>query len=227
MNKKITFWVIAALTLTTALYATARSLIAFSGLDNSTNLETVVIIPSPRFANRDAIISVLSISKTPSSIYDYNLKDMQKRVMEIPEIRSAVIKRRPSGRLYVTIAEAEPVAIWFDGQNYFPMTKGGEVINRRLERRPAQGLVFSGLRPKDTITVIRAFNRFPDIASRTDRIEFIEGRRWNLYTQAGTKIMLPEGDLSAALSRLDDLKVMNRKARLIDLRDGNRALVTP
>ncbi|MDR0319418.1 MAG: cell division protein FtsQ/DivIB [Rickettsiales bacterium] len=226
MNKdnKILFWAAAFLVLILGLYAGARTITTFSGIDGASAIKQVLIVPAPKLVPQSKIMVALGVSAN-SPIYEYNIKEMRANLLKIPEISDAAIKREPGGKMYVIISEKAAVAVWFDGKEHYPLSASGGVMEKRIDRVPQGSVVFSGGKPKDPAGVIKVLNKFPDVRRRMKTIEQVEGRRWNIYSKSGAKIMLPEGDLAAALARLDSLGVMDKKAALIDLRDPARILV--
>ena len=60
-------------------------------------------------------------------------------------------------------------------------------------------------------------------------MEWIENRRWNIVTNGGTTIMLPEKNPSAAIGHLIILNknhaILDRDIKIIDMRDDARILV--
>ena len=87
-------------------------------------------------------------------------------------------------------------------------------------------MVFRGNVPND-ITEIT--NTAHNLVEKLDYLEYIEDRRWNLYTTDGITVMLPEKDPSAAIASLMILdknhKILSKDINVIDMRDDARILV--
>ena len=62
-----------------------------------------------------------------------------------------------------------------------------------------------------------------------DYMEWIENRRWNMYTKGGIVVMLPEDNPLAAIGTLVALNtnhnILNKQIQIIDMRDAARILV--
>ncbi|MDR0448880.1 MAG: FtsQ-type POTRA domain-containing protein [Rickettsiales bacterium] len=222
-NNKFLFWITAGLVLVLGLYAGARAVLTFSGLTEASNLKQVILSPAPKNIGQDKIMGAIMVSNN-SPIYDYNLKDMAANLMRIPEVSNAVVKRQPGGKLFIMIGEKAFVAVWTDGKSHYPMTADGDIIDKPLSRVPQGELIFSGDKPADVIAAVNAFNKFPDLRRYFKMVHFVEGRRFDITTINGAKIMLPEGDLGAAMARIAKLGIINKKG-VFDLRDANRTLV--
>lgn len=226
MNKdKTIFYISAGLVLGLSLYGAARSIATMIGWTGASPLKSVVIIPAPVVASRDMIIEKLNIT-AGAPIYEINTQDAAANVETLPEISQAQVKRSPNGTLYVAISEMVPVAVWTDGTNIYPITANGIKIDKALNEKPANAVMFSGNPVRDTGSALKVLNKFPDILAKTQQVQNVEDRRFNLLTQAGAKIMLGE-DLEKSLETLRGLDIMNRRAKTIDLRDPARTLVRP
>ena len=62
-----------------------------------------------------------------------------------------------------------------------------------------------------------------------DYLEWVEGRRWNLHTNGGITVMLPEKNPTDAIGSLivlnNNHKILSKKIKVLDLRDSSRILV--
>ena len=60
-------------------------------------------------------------------------------------------------------------------------------------------------------------------------MEWIENRRWNMYTKGGIVVMLPEENPLDAIGTLVALNnnhnILNKEIQVIDMRDAARILV--
>ena len=62
-----------------------------------------------------------------------------------------------------------------------------------------------------------------------DYMEWIENRRWNMYTNDGIVVLLPEENPIAAIGTLISLNnnhhILSKKIQMIDMRDSARILI--
>ena len=72
-------------------------------------------------------------------------------------------------------------------------------------------------------------NAANDMAADIDYIERIENRRWNIQTNTGITVKLPEDDFAHAIANLITINknhnILNRDITVIDMRDASRILV--
>ena len=69
----------------------------------------------------------------------------------------------------------------------------------------------------------------PDIAADIESAVRVSDRRWDLVLASGTRVRLPEGDVSRALAQLTDMRreyeILNQDVVSIDLRLSDRLVV--
>lgn len=147
----------------------------------------------------------------------------------IPAVRFVSVRKIPSGKLAIAVRQREVVAVWTDGAKFYPLAADGRRLDNAIADAPAGTLVFSGKLPDDISAVVRTVKGIPGLSGFLRRVEWTDGRRWNLYTNSGIKIMLPESDMAAALKRLVILhnqnRILDRGISVLDMRDMERTLV--
>ncbi|MBD5389103.1 cell division protein FtsQ, partial [bacterium] len=99
-------------------------------------------------------------------------------------------------------------------------------VQRPADDRAPGAVLIRGTVPNDIRDIVKTAANMGDAL---DSIEWIEGRRWNLYTTGGVTVMLPQADATAAISTLMILDknhgILGRDLRVIDMRDPARILV--
>ena len=132
----------------------------------------------------------------------------------------------PNGNISVRVALHRAVALWTDGQNFFPLSADGTIVNKPTDVRDASHVVFRGKLPNDITQITNAAH---NLVGDLDYMEWIENRRWNMYTNGGITIMLPEENPLAAIGTLISLNtnhnILDKDIKLIDMRDSARILV--
>ncbi|MDR2268906.1 MAG: cell division protein FtsQ/DivIB [Rickettsiales bacterium] len=142
-----------------------------------------------------------------------------------PNIENASIKNNRNGIIDVRLKHKKIVGIWQNGNIFYPLLENGTHIKVPFKERPKKGLVFRGPVPNDISEIIRLVSSNPDVAKKTDYLEYVENRRWNIKLGGGATIMLPERAPSKAFDRIKSLGIMNKSFNALDLRDEKRALV--
>jgi cell division protein FtsQ len=158
--------------------------------------------------------------------YSINLDEMNKRIGNVPGVKESAVRRMPNGNLVVRVKMYHAVALWSDGEMYFPLSADGTIVNQPTSERNVANVVFRGTVPSDISEITNAAH---NLVGRLDYIEWIENRRWNIHTNNGITIMLPEDNAISALGTLIALntkhQILDRKIKLIDMRDNARILV--
>ncbi len=158
--------------------------------------------------------------------YSINLDNMAERIADVPGVKSAAVRRMPNGNIAIRVKLHRAVAQWTDGQNYFPLSADGTVVNRPVDERDENNVVFRGPLPDDITDITNASHA---LAGELEYLEWIENRRWNMVTRGGITILLPESDPVTAIGSLIVLNnnhgILNKKIEIIDMRDTARILV--
>ena len=172
-----------------------------------------------------ALATAASIAPGTRS-YSVNLENMNARIASTPGVKESAVRRMPNGNLVVRVSMHTAVALWTNGEHYYPLSADGTIVNRPTDARDDAHVVFRGPVPKDITEITNAAHNLVGIL---DYIEWIENRRWNLYTTGGITIMLPEHDPIIAIGTLINLnnnhKILARDIHVIDMRDHARILI--
>lgn len=171
------------------------------------------------------IIAAAAVAPGTDS-YSLDLAAMNARVGAVPGVRASAVRRLPNGNLAVRVSLYRAVALWTDGENYFPLSADGTIVNKPTDTRDAGDVVFRGPLPRDISRITKVAH---NLVGEIDYLEWIENRRWNLHTTGGITVMLPESNPDAAISSLMVLqrnhKILQRDITVIDMRDDARILV--
>lgn len=158
--------------------------------------------------------------------YDIDLAAVADRVSSVPGVRKYAVRRLPSGNLAIRVTLYRAVALWGDGDTYYPLSADGTIVKRPTDTRDNTAILFRGDLPDDISEITKLAHNF---AGRIDYLEWIESRRWNMHMTDGTIVMLPEKDAPAAIGTLLSLdknhRLLSKKIRTIDMRDSARILV--
>ena len=208
-----------------AVYFSVR--IVMTGMGRGTNAYINNISISADQSDKDlsAIVAAATLApNTPS--YSIDLDMLNERVSKVPGVKKSAVRRMPNGNISVRVALHRAVALWTDGQNFFPLSADGTIVNKPTDVRDMSHVVFRGKLPDDIAQITNAAH---NLVGNLDYMEWIENRRWNMYTNSGIIIMLPEENPTAAIGTLISLHnnhhILDKDLKMIDMRDSARILV--
>ncbi len=226
MKKNLLFWIYFAFAIIFMIYFGIR--IIMTCFWNSPVSEVKSVYFSGNLENGDIVFfqSVVGITSRDINTYSISLTDVNNRILSQPEVKSSATRRVGNGKLDIKIEKYEPVAFWTDGDFYYPITQNGIIISRPTSEMPAASFIFIGKTGNDLMPLIKsAAPLFEEIAY----IEWIENRRWDIYTNDGLRILLPEKDFVSAVAKLAVLNkehdILSRDIKSLDLRDNTRILI--
>ncbi len=225
MKKSLWFWLCFAVAIIFAVYFSVRIIMTGMGHGTSAYINNISISADQSDKDLSAIVAAATLAPNTRS-YSIDLDMLNKRVMDVPGVKKASVRRMPNGNLSVKVAMYRAVALWTDGQNFFPLSADGTIVNKPTDVRDASHVVFRGKLPNDISQITDAAH---NLVMNLDYLEWIENRRWNMYTNGGIVIMLPEKNPFAAIGTLISLNnnhnILNKNIKMIDMRDASRILV--
>ena len=156
----------------------------------------------------------------------------RRRIEELPWIQKASVERRLPDEVHLKLVERTPLALWQqDGQFALIDAEGKVILRDHLDRFSRLIVVVGKDAPTHAADLISALGAHPDLARHVRAAVRVGGRRWDLYLDNQVKVRLPEGNPSAAWSRLARLEVehhlLARDVATIDLRLPDRVIVRP
>ena len=228
MRKILLFWLLFVLALTCAVYLSVRIIMVAANRTSAANITNISVTAKNGRVNKSAVAMAIGINaKTPT--YKVSLDDVLTKVLSIPDIEKASVRRLGNGNLQINVQLRTVIAFWTDGENYYPLSRDGAVINRPEETRPDNAMIFKGILPDDVEYFAETAKRFPGILEKTDYIERISGYRWNIVTINGITIKLPENDAYSAISKCAEMDkksdILSRDFAVLDLRGDSRVFV--
>ena len=208
-----------------AIYFATRITMIQTGHGNLSRVRNISILTDIKSHDLSAIAHAAAIApNTPAR--SVNLTVMRDRVLNVPGVKDAAIRRLPNGNISVRTSMHKMVALWTDGENYFPLSSDGTIINTPTNVRNIAHVVFRGNVPENISNITRAAH---NLIGNLDYLEWIENRRWNIYTTGGITILLPELNPESAINSLMALNskhnLLGKKIKTIDMRDDARILI--
>jgi len=147
---------------------------------------------------------------------------------KFPVIEFVSVKNNLNGTLDVRLRHRKIIGALQNDDGLYPLFEDGSfAFNAPLpagQKLPRGLFKFKGA-TKDAGHIGRAMRFYPELAEKTDYLERIENRRWNVRLLNDAVIMLPEQDAAAAIEQIRRLGMAGKSFRVLDLRDPRRMLV--
>jgi len=152
------------------------------------------------------------------------------RLMAMPLVREATVRKLYPGALAITLAEREPFALWQNHGEVSVVAADGTVIDSlndpRFNRLPL--VVGEGANTRATL-FSRLMDAHPDLKPYVRAGVLVGERRWTLKLANGVDVRLPETDAGVAMTRLSalirDQKILDKDVLAIDLRQPDRVVL--
>ena len=163
------------------------------------------------------------------SIFLLPIKRISKKIEENKWINSVTLKSNFKNKISINLNELEPAAVYFNGKNYVLISKSGKAIDFASNKEIEQFIIVKGEHAK--VSAPNLLNVIPlNLKSIIKTIEYINNRRWDIYSINGLKIKLPADNYKKAMENFID--IYNNlsssdisKIKFIDLRIPGRAII--
>jgi len=180
---------------------------------------------------RDQLLSALGV-KRGDAILSVDLAAAQKRIEEIPWVRTAAVERRLPNQLHILITERSPIALWQNKGRYFLVDKDGQIVGDQVDDYAGLPLTVGEGAPDHAAELVALLASEPALQSRVKAATWVGDRRWNIMldrTPDGIEIRLPEEEAEAAwhdLAKLDQEKsLLERQVGVVDMRLPDRLVL--
>ena len=225
MRRNLWFWLYFIVAILLAIYFATRIIMTFMGYGPISQVKNISISADTNHKDLTAIAAATGISPGTHT-HSVNLELVNARLLTTPGVRESAVRRLPNGNLAVKIHLYRAVAAWTDGTYYYPLSADGTIVKQPSEEKSPGTVVFRGNVPEDISKITKAAT---NLIGDLDYLEFVDNRRWNIVTNGGIIVMLPEEDPDAAIASLMVLnnkhKILNKNIQTIDMRDTARILV--
>ncbi len=164
--------------------------------------------------------------KGGQSIFGVNLRQARARLMALPWVADAEVKRRYPDDIGIRIVERVPFARWQTVKGLFVVDKQGRpIVPIAADKFAKLPLLLGNGAPENAAPVLAAVAVHRAIVSRVQGYQYQSRRRWNLLLDDGVVVKLPEDGIVKQLAALDRLIVekgiLETDIQEIDLRDPN------
>ncbi|MEP7240080.1 MAG: cell division protein FtsQ/DivIB [Devosia sp.] len=168
-----------------------------------------------------SVLNALAITPDMSTL-NFDAEAALQRILDIPSIKSANIRKVYPDKLEVSIVEREPMARWRIGDKTWLVDEDGHPIIADDGSFRSLPLVVGEGAADDAKVMVRALDRYPAITEDLAALSRIGERRWDLIFYSGLRVELPEIGVAQALAALDqdqrDGQLLDRDVTVIDMR---------
>jgi len=157
------------------------------------------------------------------SIFTVNAADTRARLLDLPWVADAEVRRNLPGTLSVRLIEKRPFALWQSGKTIVVIERSGAVIvsadTGDFDHLP----LFTGSgAPEAAASFLDAVRPYRAVSARLQAIQRMGERRWDLMLAGGVTVKLPEEGWESQLTELESLivekAILERDIEMIDLR---------
>jgi cell division protein FtsQ len=157
------------------------------------------------------------------SIFSVDIRAARARLMALPWVADAQIRRQFPSSISVTIIERLPFALWQTAQDSYVVERTGRVIAKaRASDYPRLPVLLGDGAPEAGAELVDAIAPHKPIAARIKAMQRVSDRRWNLLLDDGVVVELPEAGWQHELDELEHLivykGVLERDISEIDMR---------
>ncbi|MHB2167559.1 cell division protein FtsQ/DivIB [Alsobacter sp. R-9] len=179
--------------------------------------------------NPAEVIQVAGIDPRGSLPF-FDAAQARERLLAIPMVKEATVRKLYPNALSITLVEREPYALWQNHGEVFVVSQDGTPIDRYADARFARLPMVVGEGANKKAAVFTAMlAAVPDVAPHVRAGILVGERRWTIKLTNGMDVRLPEDKPLEAFKRLSalikDQKVLDRDILAIDLRMSDRVVM--
>lgn len=188
-----------------------------------------VSISGIKRATRQDILEIVGVEEG-GSIVGFDARRARRRLEAQDWIASASILRQFPNTLHIELVEREPFALWQHQGEFAVIDRAGAKLTKFAVRDHLDLPIVVGVgADKKALQLINQLEAWADVRSQMRAAVRVADRRWNLYFNNGSKVLLPEEDVERALHDLDRLQreqqVLDRAVEVVDLRARERVVL--
>jgi cell division protein FtsQ len=190
-----------------------------------------VHLDGQRETSESAILAALGIGPD-SSLLSVDAGEARARLVSLPWIEQATVRKTYPGTVYVQIRERAAAALWQRGSQLSVIDRDGNVLADGLDARFVELPLLVGSDANEQVdTILTLLAGFPEIRERTRAAVYVGGRRWDVVLTNGVQIRLPEHGAREALASLVEIdrreQLFDRDIASIDVRLRDRIAIRP
>lgn len=174
------------------------------------------------------IVSLLA-PEHGTSILGYDVAAARDALKQNPWIADAQVSKVYPDKLAIRIDERSPFALWQNEHGLFLIDREGNILSEFDGRSGELPLVVGKGAEKEAANMLSALQRLPQLAVQSRALIRVGERRWDIETDDGVTIMLPESGEAAVLARFAEYEagneLLSRDIERVDLRLRDRLVV--
>lgn len=161
-----------------------------------------------------------------------SLAEMQARLKQIPEVKSASISRVLPDKIAIQLTERVPAALWqHEGQTALVDAEGVVLAASKYHGVTNLPVVVGEDAPKHIEEFVALMKATPELKNEVVAAIRVGSRRWNVQLKRDIIVMLPEDAPTDAWKRFASLvnekALLTKAVRSIDMRMEDRVFIMP
>ena len=157
------------------------------------------------------------------SIFSVDAAEIRMRLLDLPWVGDAEVRRNLPGSLSIRLVEKRPFALWQSGKSTVVIERSGAVITDADSGSFDNLPLFAGSgAPEAAAAFLDAARPYRAVFARLQMIQRMGERRWDLLLAGGVTVKLPEEGWESQLTELESLivekAILERDIEMIDLR---------
>lgn len=190
-----------------------------------------VHLDGQRETSESAILAALGIGPD-SSLLSVDAGEARARLVSLPWIEQATVRKTYPGSVYVQIEERSAAALWQHESVLSVIDRDGNVLADGFDARFAGLPLLVGTDANEQVdAILTLLAGFPELKARTRAAVYVGGRRWDVVLANGVQIRLPEHGPRQALANLVEIDrreaLFDRDIASIDVRLSDRIAIRP
>jgi cell division protein FtsQ len=176
-------------------------------------------------ADRTSVADVYAAAgiERGQSIFTVNASDARTRLLDLPWVGDAEVRRTLPATVSIRLIEKRPFALWQSGKSIVVIERSGAVITDADAGGFGSLPVFAGNGAPDAAApFVDAVRPYRAVSARLQTIQRMGERRWDLLLAGGVTVRLPEEGWESQLAELESLivekAILERDIEMIDLR---------
>jgi len=226
MKRSLLFWLYFVCAIAFGVYFATRIIMTGLGHGKLATIHNISIAADATDGDDLSQIEMVAKSALGARTNSLSIDSLNRRIHEVPTVQYAATRRMPNGTLRIHVRLYRAVAQWTDGEYFYPLSGDGTIVHTPLDARDSTAIVFRGTLPENITEITSAAHV---LADKINYMEWIENRRWNIVTNDGITVMLPENNPIGAIHGLHTMNekqnILSKNIKVIDMRDAARILI--
>lgn len=188
-----------------------------------------ITIEGLRDTREGDVLDYLAVTPT-TSVLGFDIDAARDRVLALPWVKEASVRRVYPNQLMVEIEEHAPFARMLQrGRVHLVTVEGEEITDEITDVHAALPLVVGEGAPGEATAFFAHLAARPHVLGSVVALERVGDRRWTLHMREDVQVHLPELEVDSALVRLEEMMrreaVLERAITVIDLRSPDQLVV--